>query len=298
MKQLFPAYVRMPLLFFAVFGAVEYFIDSGDRPAFVRYPMVLLFLFVVFFVLVAIEVVVTAIDTVTYRLLTDEEKKKRDEEAVFRFSGTRCYKWIVSKFSAKHDDENALLLDHDYDGIRELDNRMPPWWVNTFYITIVFSAAYLAYYHFMDGDDPEMELRKELAQARRDVEEWKKTAPDQMNEEMVTLLTDAADLAKGKEIYLANCAACHRPDAGGQIGPNLTDTHWLLGGGIKNVFHTIGNGGRDGKGMIAWKATLKPTQIQLVASYVLSLQGTEPKDAKAPDGEVWKEDAAAPTNTK
>jgi cytochrome c oxidase cbb3-type subunit 3 len=139
-----------------------------------------------------------------------------------------------------------------------------------------------------------------MAAAKIAVAEWKKTAPDQMTEDKVTLLTDAADLAKGKEIFTANCIPCHRADAGGQIGPNLTDEYWILGGGIKNVFHTITNGGRDGKGMIAWNQTLKPTQIQEVASYVLSLQGSNPKDPKAPDGEIWKDpnakDAAAPAD--
>ena len=88
--------------------------------------------------------------------------------------------------------------------------------------------------------------------------------------------------------------ACHRPDAGGAIGPNLTDDHWILGGGIKNVFNTIMEGGRDGKGMVSWKATIKPSDIQKVASYVLSLQGSNPKDAKAPEGDVWTEEGAAP----
>jgi cytochrome c oxidase cbb3-type subunit III len=108
-----------------------------------------------------------------------------------------------------------------------------------------------------------------------------------MDEKTVTLLTDAESIGKGKEIFTTNCAACHRADAGGQIGPNLTDDHWILGGGIEKLFHTITNGGRDGKGMIAWKGTLKPKEIQAVASYILSLQGSNPADPKAPEGEVW-----------
>jgi cytochrome c oxidase cbb3-type subunit 3 len=87
-------------------------------------------------------------------------------------------------------------------------------------------------------------------------------------------------LAEGKTIFTTNCVACHRADGGGNIGPNLTDDHWILGGGIKNVFHTLNNGGRDGKGMISWKGTLKPKEMQLVASYVLSLKGSNPKDPK------------------
>lgn len=107
-----------------------------------------------------------------------------------------------------------------------------------------------------------------------------------MDKEKVTLLTDAKDLAEGKAIFQTNCVACHRADAGGQIGPNLTDNYWILGGGIKNVFNTVMEGGRDGKGMVAWKAVIKPTEIQKVASYVLSLQGSNPKDAKAAEPEA------------
>ncbi|WP_319800078.1 cbb3-type cytochrome c oxidase N-terminal domain-containing protein [Flavobacterium sp. N1718] len=190
-------------------------------------------------------------------------------------------------------EESELLLNHDYDGIQELDNRLPPWWLYLFYLTIIGGAVYLVRFHVIGTDEPELELRKEIAEAKMAIEAYKKTAPDQMTEEKVTLLTDATSLAAGKAIFTANCVACHRADAGGQIGPNLTDEYWLLGGGIKNVFHTVTNGGRDGKGMIAWKATLKPTQIQQVASYVLSLQGSKPQNPKAPDGEIWKDDAKA-----
>jgi len=187
------------------------------------------------------------------------------------------------------ENESALLLAHDYDGIRELDNNLPPWWVYLFYGCIAFAAIYLIRFEIMDGDNQETEFRKEMAQAKIDVEAYKKTAPDLMDEKTVTRLTEPADLAKGKVIFESNCAACHRADAGGQIGPNLTDEHWILGGGIKNVFHTITNGGRDGKGMVSWRGTLKPTEIQYVASYILSLKGSNPKEPKAPDGEIWVE---------
>ena len=129
--------------------------------------------------------------------------------------------------------------------------------------------------------------------AEKKVEEYNKTAPDLMNKEKVTLLTDAAAVAEGKAIFTTNCVLCHKADGGGAIGPNLTDQNWILGGGIKNLFNTITEGGRPGKGMVAWKESLKPTEIQKVASYVLSLQGTKPAGGKAPEGDVWKEDGAA-----
>ncbi len=289
MKKLIPAYLRVLVIFFAVFAAMEYFIDSGEKPAFIKFPMVALFLLVFLFLLIAIEVTINAVDTITYHLLTEEQKAKLDEVNNLGFKDSAIFK-NVTNFLIKpkqQDDEEEILLHHDYDGIKELDNNLPPWWVYLFYACIIFAVVYLVRFEIMGADNQEMELKKEMAQAQIDIAEYKKTAPDLMDENTVTLLTDAADLAAGKAIFTANCVACHRADAGGQIGPNLTDEYWILGGGIKNVFHTLVNGGRDGKGMISWKGTLKPKQMQEVASYVLSLKGSNPKDPKAPDGEIW-----------
>jgi cytochrome c oxidase cbb3-type subunit 3 len=294
MKKLIPAYVRIPLIFFAVFAAMEYFIDSGDRPAFIKFPMVSVFLFVFLFLLIAIEITMSAVDNITYQLLTEEQKAQLNEVNNISFKDSEWFKKLMKSLTKSEPIENEgfLLLDHDYDGIKELDNNLPPWWVYLFYAGILFGVVYMVRYEILGGDNQETELKKELAQAKIEVAEYMKTAPDMMDEKTVTLLTEPADLAVGKVIFTTNCAACHRADAGGQIGPNLTDDHWILGGGIKNIFHTLVNGGRDGKGMISWKGTLKPKEMQKVASYVLSLKGSNPKDPKAPDGEVWVEEAA------
>ncbi len=294
MKKIFPVYVRVPVIFFTVMMALEYFIDSGDRPAFIKFPIVSVFLFVFLFLLVAIEITSSAIDNVTYQLLTEEQKKKLDEVNTISIKDSAWYQKMMKLLtkSVPIENEGQLLLDHDYDGIKELDNTLPPWWVYLFYGTIIFAAIYLVRFEIMGADNQEMELKKEMAQAKVDIEEYMKTAPDLMDEESVTRLTDASSLAEGKTIFATNCVACHRPDAGGQIGPNLTDDHWILGGGIKNIFHTLEHGGRDGKGMISWKGTLKPKEMQKVASYVLSLQGSNPKDPKAPEGEIWVDPAA------
>lgn len=291
MKNMIPAWLRVTVLFCASFVAMEYFIDSGDRPAFVKYPIVCVVLLVFLFVLIAIELIWEAIDKVTWMLLTEEQKKEKETADALPIREKQWYKNLMQKLTRTEpmETEQTVLLHHEYDGIRELDNKLPPWWVYSFYATIVFAGIYMVKYHMLGGADPETELRQEIAAAKIAVEEYKKTAPDLMDEEKVTLLTDADALGKGKTIFETNCAACHRADGGGQIGPNLTDEYWILGGGIKNVFHTINKGGRDGKGMIAWGGNLKPTEIQYVASYVLSLQGSNPKDGKAADGEVWKE---------
>lgn len=296
MKKLIPAYVRVPVLFFIIFGAIEYFIDSGDRAAFIKYPIIDVVLLVVLVLLIAVEMVISAADTIVYQLLPEEEKVRLAAEELLPVKESAWFKNLMKKLTKTVPIENeaSLLLNHDYDGIKELDNNLPPWWVYSFYACIVFAAIYLVRFEILGADNQEMELKKELAQAKIEVEEYMKNAPDLMDEKTVTLLTDPAALAQGKEIFTTNCAACHRADAGGQIGPNLTDDHWILGGGIKNVFHTITNGGRDGKGMVSWKTNgMKPKDIQKVASYVLSLRGSNPKDAKAPDGELWVEEASA-----
>jgi cytochrome c oxidase cbb3-type subunit 3 len=298
MKKLIPSYIRVPLIFFAVVAAMEYFVDSGDTFAFVKFPMIAVFLFVFLFLLIAIEITVSAVDNVMYQILSEEQKQQVNELNSVSFRESEWYKNLMKKLTKSEPIENdaQLLLHHDYDGIKELDNSLPPWWVYLFYGCIAFAAIYLVRFEIMGGDNQETELKKEIAQAKIDVAEYMKTAPDMMDEKTVTLLTEAADLAEGKSIYTTNCVACHRADGGGQIGPNLTDDNWILGGGIKNVFHTLVNGGRDGKGMISWKGTLKPKEMQKVASYILSLKGSNPKDPKAPDGEIWVDENAPKTN--
>ena len=196
-------------------------------------------------------------------------------------------KWTRAK---SIEEEQDIILDHNYDGIKELDNSLPPWWIYMFYATILFAVVYLIRFEVMGGDTPEMEYEKAVAQARREINQYKSTATDLITAENVVLLTDASDLKRGKAVFNLNCASCHLMDGGGSIGPNLTDEYWILGGGIKNVFNTVSNGGRDGKGMVAWNKTLKAEDIAKVASYVISLQGTTPAKAKAPEGEKWEEE--------
>ena len=289
MNKYFPAYVRVPVFFFAAILAMEYVIDSGDQFAFVMYPMVALLLLLILVILISIELIFSAINNVSFQIMTAEQKQKVLAERALPIREKQWYKKIMQVLMKPAPDgqEKALLLAHDYDGIKELDNDLPPWWTYLFIGTIIFAAVYLVRFEILDGDTQETEYAKEVAAANIAIEKWKKTAPDLMDEKTVTRLTEPADLAIGKEIYQTNCAACHRADGGGQIGPNLTDDHWILGGGIKNIFHTLVNGGRDGKGMVAWRGTLKPKEMQHVASYVMSLQGSNPKEPKAPEGEVW-----------
>jgi len=197
-------------------------------------------------------------------------------------------RWTKSKDLSE---ENEIILDHNYDGIQELDNILPPWWLYMFYGGIIFGIVYMINYHVLSGDSQVMEYQREVAAANLELEKFKKNSPTLIIDvDNVELLTEERALKRGKAVFNINCASCHAMDGGGGIGPNLTDKNWILGGGIKNVFSTITNGGRSGKGMVPWGKQLKAEDIQKVASYVLSLQGTTPVNPKVAEGEIWEEE--------
>ncbi len=184
--------------------------------------------------------------------------------------------------------EESIMLDHNYDGIRELDNHLPPWWVYLFYGTVVFGIIYMFNYHVLEISplsDEEYEIAMEKASF--EVAEYKKLMADNIDENNVEFLSDDSEaLAAGKEIYDKNCVACHGAQGEGGTGPNLTDEYWLHGGDIKHIFSTIKYGVAQ-KGMISWEKKLKPGDMQNVASYILSLQGTNPPNAKEPQGDQY-----------
>jgi cytochrome c oxidase cbb3-type subunit 3 len=172
------------------------------------------------------------------------------------------------------------LSEHTYDGIEELDNPPPRWIMMLFYLTIGFSIVYAAYFFWLDvGDTQDEKYAKKSEQHDALYQMVSDT-----NEEMLAL-TDAADLEEGAQIYKdMSCFACHGMNGeGNAIGPNLTDNMWISGCDFQSVFNIIKNG-NPAKGMTAFKAQLSDTRIQKVASYVLSLQGSNPANAKEPEG--------------
>ncbi len=183
--------------------------------------------------------------------------------------------------------ESEIKLDHDFDGIEELNNPLPPWWSMGFLITVVIAVFYIIFYWILGKDSQYVEYEREVAAAKAQIEKYKKEH-NIVDENTVVLLKDESALKEGEEIYMKNCAACHLPDGGGSIGPNLTDDNWLYGCDIKSVFKLIHDG--TSKGMPPWKS-LGAEKIQKVASYVLvKLHGTKPAKGKAPEGEVCKVD--------
>ncbi|MDP3312410.1 cbb3-type cytochrome c oxidase N-terminal domain-containing protein [Lutibacter sp.] len=196
--------------------------------------------------------------------------------------------------------EEDILLDHDYDGIKELDNVLPPWWLYGFYITIAASIFYYVMIFGFDKYNQFDEFNTEMTDAKAAVEQYKADNPQLFSTENLEVLTSEEDLAKGKELFTTKtCVVCHLADLGGSVGPNLTDNQWILGGDMKSIFNTIAKGGRPGKGMIAWEGTLSKEERQLLSSYIISMQGTKPAAPKAAEGDIiWPEAVVDSLNTK
>jgi cytochrome c oxidase cbb3-type subunit III len=177
-------------------------------------------------------------------------------------------------------------LDHDFDGIHELDNRIPPWFTTLFMATIIFGVAYLINYHLL-GSGAVMAEEYSQETAAADLQRRVLLASEgTINEDALVALADPSALKRGGEVFQKNCVSCHGAHGEGIIGPNLTDAYWIHGGGIKNVFRTIKQG-VPAKGMISWQLVFTPKQIQEIASYVLSLQGSNPPGGKKPEGDIF-----------
>ncbi|MDX9750295.1 MAG: cbb3-type cytochrome c oxidase N-terminal domain-containing protein [Flavobacteriales bacterium] len=192
------------------------------------------------------------------------------------------------------DQEKDIELHHDYDGIKELDNVLPPWWLWLFYATIIWGVVYLVNVHVIKvWPDSVGEYNAEMVQAQADIDAYLATLTHTVDEHTVTFTDDAGVLATGRELFTTFCTACHGPDGAGaetSVGPNLTDPYWIHGGGINNIFRTIKYGVPE-KGMIAWQAQLQPAEISALASYIMTLEGKGSATGKGPEGDLWQEDA-------
>jgi len=179
-------------------------------------------------------------------------------------------------------------IGHVYDGIQELDNDMPPWFKYLFYVTIIFAVLYILDYHVLKLSplqDEEYALEVEAAEI--ELAKVREQSEMSIDEHSVKFVSDPASLESGKTIYLQNCAVCHGQKGEGMVGPNMTDEFWINGGGIQNIFKSIKYGVPE-KGMISWQNQLNPKQIQEVSAYIITLEGTNPPNPKAPQGDIWK----------
>ncbi|HQY10914.1 MAG TPA: cbb3-type cytochrome c oxidase N-terminal domain-containing protein [Ferruginibacter sp.] len=226
-----------------------------------------------------------------YTDLLPQKAKAAKERSKFATWWSGMDKRIFTRAVAV-EQEADVLLDHDYDGIKELDNALPPWWKYGFYITIVVAFVYLLNFHvFGIGKNPTEEYNAEMEKARIEKEIYEASNKDKVDENNVPM-ADAAGLKAGEKLFELNCVACHLKSGGGNVGPNLTDDYWLHKGSLNDIYHTIKVGYPD-KGMQSWSNQFTPKEISYLASYIKTLRGTNPPGPKAPQGDLYVEGAAA-----
>jgi len=246
--------------------------------------------------LVVLLVAIYALQVLT-KLLNAEEKKRAQETGETPVPVLGFWQKFLKIANKRVDieDEESIILEHNYDGIRELDNHLPPWWSYLFYATIVFGIFYVIFYHVTDTlplqkEEYEIEMAEAAAMEEMRLAEAQALGTA-FSEADLELTNDANILASGEKIFNQQCAVCHKADGGGSIGPNLTDDYWIHGGDIQSVYATIKVGVPD-KGMISWEAMLSPEKMRDVANYIKSIRGTNPAGAKAPQGELYEEGTA------
>ncbi len=240
---------------------------------------------------IALEIIVMIAMVYMLKWLMGIEKKRiavvAVEEVPFGVKVNSWWNKLNKSISIER--EKDIDLNHDYDGIRELDNSIPPWWLFGFVFFIVFGFGYLYRYHVAKSAPLQLEeLQIAMEKAEVEKQAYLKLTASNVDESSVQSL-DADGITAGKALFTQNCIACHGQEGGGNaVGPNLTDTYWLHGGDIKDVFKTIKYGWPD-KGMRSWKEDFSPMQIAQLASFVKSLHGTNPANGKEPQGELYNE---------
>ncbi|MGX5817583.1 cbb3-type cytochrome c oxidase N-terminal domain-containing protein [Chitinophaga lutea] len=237
---------------------------------------------------IAIELLVILFLLRALRVLTGIERQRKAKKAA---APKPRYNWFEKLNKTKTVDavsEEAEDMGHDYDGIRELNNPTPPWWRWGFYASILFGVIYIWRFHVTHSAPSQLEeLAIAQAEAAVQKEAYLKNAANNIDENNVTLLSAADDIAAGKGIFASSCAPCHGQDGQGVVGPNLTDDHWIHGGQLKVIFSTIKYGVPE-KGMKSWKEDFSPKQLAQLTSYIKSIHGTKPANPKAPEGALYQ----------
>ncbi len=207
-------------------------------------------------------------------------------------------KLVTGKLYAEKEERTSMMLDHDYDGIKEMDYGMPPWLSAVFVGTILFAIVYLVQLWGLGTlDDQITEYNNQMEKAEIEIAAWREKQANLIDESSVSFVTDQEALQAGKEIFIKECKACHAEDGGGGVGPNLTDNYWINGADIADIFSTIKYGVPE-KGMISWQTKLKAGDMQNVASYILTLVGTSPANPKEPQGELYSGEVQSESNSE
>lgn len=296
MKKLNSVFIVFAFLVFAMAIGITN-LQSEQGYELLSNPIVWLVFMASLFLVLSFLAVFKAMETMQWMLKNKDGAPKEEEEELEEKDDYFTKLWRKLQDMRPIEEEAEIELDHNYDGIRELDNNLPPWWIIGFYLSMVFAVVYV-FRHYVSGDAPLQieEYKIELAQAEKARKEYLKNAADLVDETNVVLLTDQVKLKEGGKIFNAKCAVCHLKDGGGLVGPNLTDEYWVHGGDIKDIFNTI-KYGVSGKGMREWKSEIGAADMQKVASYILSFQGTTPATPKDAEGDLYIPKSIETTDT-
>ncbi len=285
-KNLSSKYMLLPFLFLTTPLAAQTESSTGISQATAFYVVIGLLIIVSLLVILLAFNIVSLLKAVVQKEMSPEKKASMEKEPSW-FAKTWA-KWNDLK---PLEEEQDIMLDHDYDGIKELDNHLPPWWKALFYLSIVYAVIYLMVFHVFKSaplQEEEYEIEMALAQAAKS--NMEQTIVVDFDESNVPFNDDAEALADGKKFFEAQCGMCHKADGGGLAGPNLTDDYWKHGGSMTDIYNVIKNGVPN-TAMISWESKLNPIRLQNVASYVKSLRGTNPPGALPPDGELYVEES-------
>ena len=255
--------------------------------------------FYLFLSVIAIELIAIFFLTLAIKNMYLELNPEKYLSRKSKFDFTKWWNNVDAKYFTRAipiETEKDSLLDHDYDGIKELDNSLPPWWKYGFYITIVVAFIYLMNFHVFDiGKNPQEEYAIEMQNAATEKAIYEENNKDKIDENNIVMADDAG-LAKAKEIFNTDCWACHGKSGEGGAGPNLTDDYWIHKPSLNGIYNSIKNGYPD-KGMQAWSVKYTPKEMSLLAGYVKSLHGIKPANAKAPQGDLIIDTTTLKTET-
>ncbi len=289
MKSVFLSLVFLLTVNFAQAQASVPAPSVWDDPT-VMFYVVIAFLFVVALLVLAVAAYMLQVVNILAKKAAEDRATKLGQayEPEPSFLGKL---WDQANHLLPMDKEATIVLDHNYDGIKELDNHLPPWWKWLFYASIGFAVVYMLAFHIFNTVPLSIgEYENEVAYANEQARKLKAANPGpQIDELNVEVTADAKALADGKSTFLNTCATCHRRDGGGDIGPNLTDEFWKHGGSVKDIFKVV-KSGVTGTNMVAWGGVMSPESIRNVSSYVLTLQGSAPVNPKKQEGTLFKPD--------
>ena len=268
---------------------VSFMSDPTNHPMFPLF-VIMAFVFVVLILILTVTINIIKVLNLFSRKMAEQKAAKEGRVYVPEPSGAEKF-WQRFNNSVPLTEEKTIELEHNYDGIRELDNHLPPWWKWLFYGTIAWSVVYLVVYHVTKSLPLSIqEYENQVTQAEEVKQKLLASQPVAViDENTLEYTADEAFINNGKKVFITNnCQSCHRVDGGGNvIGPNLTDDYWIHGGDIKKIFTTVKNGVVE-KGLPAWGKVMSPSDVRDVVFYVMSLHGTNPPNPKAPQGELEK----------